>query len=1367
MKSSLLKRGLALSFLMSFAILAWSNDVTVTDNSGNNINGAFVAGVWTPTGPGPSTIDYGNLLTELINGDVDITAVGNLSFTSSASTPAGLLYDLAVDRTLNLSSGGNVNIENYGINAVSPPNTGKLTININSTAPDGQFSVKDWGLETNGGDINILDFDKVYLNGNAIIADGTMSAGNLNVTANVFKFGIDEMNNIDGSIVIAGNVQLTIADTVEMEHYTFQLSGQLTINTEDLTSERGSFTYTPASSDPSHSLSINAQNINAKFFQIDWKEDVEMSADSVCLEGFTIRDFTPGHETDIDISGTYANLQYGHMRLRDGLDGRNIKVEMTEKLILNGVIMEMTNSDGNISAIGADSLFINGPTKSGSDCGTGGQLRINNGNGQIYTQGDYTNFQYVQLNLDGGNGIIKVDAADALDWRTSQAIIEGDASNTTINDLIEVNTTDMRFGFSEISIKENTLKGAINITATDSLLARSVDFPCFGEASGGFIGFGNGARGNSNNDPNLGYPSGFGDLNIQTGYFDAQWLYMGHGAAGGGDLNIDSDILKLFNSSIETGAGKISVVARDTMDLEQSGIKVLQAADDNSIFMQAKSMCLLRFMVLDTAINNTTDILVEADNAHFQYGEFNVRNGKDTRSIKLDIAEVLKHTGVSVTVDRSDGNLEVIAQDSMFLYAFDKEGGNFGTGGRIGIREGNGKIKVESNYIFEQFYEKGIVLGSGRVDIKADKYVTNFSIPAHIVGPEAGGQTKGDTIIIDTRVYSQGYAEVSITNNEQPSFINIIATDSLNAGVAARSISGTSDSRGGFIGFGARSKSVDISYTNINADPSYVINETNAQANGDLQIDAGYFTSQWLYMGQQYGEGDIQLNTTGNCILLNSSFEHYGARGDVSVDVGGKLKISQAEIAQKSGTGNTDVIVGDSLLLHTGSILQSADGDINVEAGGDLYMTFAKISHQGNNSYNDRGNPVGQYTGNLSVSAQNLVLPTMYDYSEPGAENRTINGTSNSSIHADVVEGDVKVVVEDSVFLRQGAITNTVQSGNGNLTLQANILDMDNSCLVLDGSNDLLKVQVERIEYEFAGIEAKNGDASIIVAGETMTTENACVGTDGGDIFLTFKNDIDLTHTYLGSKGGNIDVASLEGGVSVTNGDDPSNQPDGTDGIFTGDTGVDGGNLMISACTSIDIAADINTGAGSGGAYSEMGMPITTASSRRFIGQGNAEMIIDDNCTMLEVSITDPCSCENPSNVYDGLDLILFHETVVLTAAPGDTWELVEILEGAVFDQSGNEITDLSSIVARPEINGDAVDYIFEFWHEPGVGYNGIFEATAGPSIGQRQGISNSCDAELCMRIAANLPTIPKWSLFLLSILLLSMSIFFFTRSKG
>ena len=451
----------------------------------------------------------------------------------------------------------------------------------------------------------------------------------------------------------------------------------------------------------------------------------------------------------------------------------------------------------------------------------------------------------------------------------------------------------------------------------------------------------------------------------------------------------------------------------------------------------------------------------------------------------------------------------------------------------------------------------------------------------------------------------------------------------------------------------------------------------------------------------------------GNFTATNLDVQHNSeVSGDLDIQVNNHFKIADCTIQKRgNGSGDFNLEVGDSLIIFQASLLHnSEEGDFNICTG-------------------------------------SITNPTTF--TNPPVSSGSLGG----SIESNVAAGNMSLKVSDKIKLTNGSISLKTVDPSNTLEISALAILLEQSCIFTNGTDELLKVQAGYLDLFKADINTQDGTADLQISGDSLLIKEARFQTNAGDISLNFLNNISFIDAHAKSNGGDLSFTSQAGSIAVVNGDDLSTSPLGFDGLFSGSDVIDGGAITLQACTAININADLNTGTGSGGAFSEDGMPITTIAARRLLGAGDINLSI--TCTNLEASITDPCNCENDLNLFDTDNNITFyHEIVEVSGNLGDTWTLATLNAGAVYDNTGTEIMDLS-LLSATLAPGDTT-YVFEFWHAPTIGYDAVFEATAGPSNGLRLPIANSCSAD-CQRIAENLPAARGWQLWLLGLLLIGV----------
>ena len=146
------------------------------------------------------------------------------------------------------------------------------------------------------------------------------------------------------------------------------------------------------------------------------------------------------------------------------------------------------------------------------------------------------------------------------------------------------------------------------------------------------------------------------------------------------------------------------------------------------------------------------------------------------------------------------------------------------------------------------------------------------------------------------------------------------------------------------------------------------------------------------------------------------------------------------------------------------------------------------------------------------------------------------------------------------------------------------------------------------------------------------------------------------------------------------------------------------------------------------------------------------------NCTN-DLSIADPCGCDDPLNQRDAAGIITaFHDVLtVSTGVPNQTITLAESYP-AFSDASLNTIPALTVLGTT-----DAAGILnYDFYHAPGVsGFprisNGFTVQTARVSF---------CDASICPAVIPPdpIPTMGQWGLMIFGLLILNLSVFFMNK---
>ncbi|MGB1205791.1 MAG: RCC1 domain-containing protein [Chitinophagales bacterium] len=198
-------------------------------------------------------------------------------------------------------------------------------------------------------------------------------------------------------------------------------------------------------------------------------------------------------------------------------------------------------------------------------------------------------------------------------------------------------------------------------------------------------------------------------------------------------------------------------------------------------------------------------------------------------------------------------------------------------------------------------------------------------------------------------------------------------------------------------------------------------------------------------------------------------------------------------------------------------------------------------------------------------------------------------------------------------------------------------------------------------------------------------------------------------------------------------------------------------SVIAAANHSLGIQSDGSLWAWGRNNYGQLGNGSTTDSNIPVqIGYYEESVIVNVCNGAIDISISDPCSCGNPLNVIDAAGtIVLFHETVSITAPAGQTWNLTLLNSGEALDINGVALALPAALTETPAGSGN---YELEFYHSPDVGYNATFSNGV---AADDQMIGNSCT------FCSPIPTMSQWGLMILGLLFLTLSSLFSMQSEG
>ncbi len=272
------------------------------------------------------------------------------------------------------------------------------------------------------------------------------------------------------------------------------------------------------------------------------------------------------------------------------------------------------------------------------------------------------------------------------------------------------------------------------------------------------------------------------------------------------------------------------------------------------------------------------------------------------------------------------------------------------------------------------------------------------------------------------------------------------------------------------------------------------------------------------------------------------------------------------------------------------------------------------------------------------------------------------------------------------------------------------------------------------------------GSIDLTAVAGTSPTVQICM-SEGNGAISTFESDISIDHIQVFGCGSApmCDIAIT--GVNST----PETCDMGNDGSIT--ITATSSNPPISYAISGPVNTSNGTGVFNGLPPGSYDITVTDA----FGGTCEAtdtEMVIAGMSLCPTVSRTDPtifdpCSCGDPLNYVDGMgDVSYFHDFVLVTSAPGETWEFTAVA-GAFHDDGTTPVTPGTVLPETPPGSGM---YRLDLFHAPGVGFTCTVDRTAGgPPFPLMTG--GTCSA------CAQVPTLGQWGLIILGLLILTFGV--------
>ena len=141
-------------------------------------------------------------------------------------------------------------------------------------------------------------------------------------------------------------------------------------------------------------------------------------------------------------------------------------------------------------------------------------------------------------------------------------------------------------------------------------------------------------------------------------------------------------------------------------------------------------------------------------------------------------------------------------------------------------------------------------------------------------------------------------------------------------------------------------------------------------------------------------------------------------------------------------------------------------------------------------------------------------------------------------------------------------------------------------------------------------------------------------------------------------------------------------------------------------------------------------------------------------------NIADPCDCADPGNIEDPatMEVTYFHDFITVVSNPGETWELVAVNSGQIYDNALNPIPVGTTMT---EVSPGL--YRIDVLHESLVGFSANFNRTVNP-MAVPLTAANTCNGVACAFAAV--PTMSEWGMILFALIMLSFGVVFVMRQQ-
>ncbi|MEO0340151.1 MAG: hypothetical protein AAF242_13170, partial [Bacteroidota bacterium] len=381
-----------------------------------------------------------------------------------------------------------------------------------------------------------------------------------------------------------------------------------------------------------------------------------------------------------------------------------------------------------------------------------------------------------------------------------------------------------------------------------------------------------------------------------------------------GEVKINSSYLYSFRGTYYG----ISTDAQDSLVLDLDKMEGTQFEIDwnHDIVFNVDTSDIFNFFIQNTAEVNQTDFTLNGEYLKWLQAEIQIDKSTDSAHISMNTSGNLILNRVRLALDTSNGQIDLIAGDTIFAGAILDENNQCGFfGSQFIILNENGKINLSGKVIESAYSEVAIRHGNGKISLNGTERVAYLYASIEIERDTLNSTNK-DSIAVNTKVFEFFGAEMSIVRNNLPGDITINAIDSVLSRTGLGSIIND------FIlsGPGCRE----------------ILGETNIG-----------FKSQEGRSGQfprpiQFGFGNLRINTSYMDMIETYLGSQGPGEGDVNIRAD-KLFLEEGSI--ETGAGSIAIEASDSLIFEKGEIRiyeTSPNSTIDLK-GGDLCFFSSSV----------------------------------------------------------------------------------------------------------------------------------------------------------------------------------------------------------------------------------------------------------------------------------------------------------------------------------------------------------------------------------------------------------------------------------------